>query len=107
MNEDFSMNLEAEIANFADKRAWEVVRGARGSTGSYWIKDGRFRMVSIEPKSYGWLIGISNMLFVNLERPETCMLKRPSGEHRFDVHKRTKNFWKVTTQKDLLDFLNQ
>ena len=94
---------ETEIINFADKRGWEVVPGTRGSTGSYWIKDGRFRMVSIEPKSYGWLIGISNQLFVSA----TCLLKLPIGEYRYDKHKLTKNFWKVTSLKELVDFLKQ
>lgn len=107
MNKDYNTTLETEIMKFADKRGWEVIPGSRGSTGAYWIKDGRFRMVSIEPRNYGWLIGISNMLFVKLEDPDTCMLKQPAGEYRYDKHKLTKNFWKVTTQKDILDFLRQ
>ena len=64
-------------------------------------------MLSIEPKRYGWLLGISNYLFKDLDDPETCSLKPPVGIHRVDTHKRTKNFWKVTDLEDLLIFLRQ
>ena len=42
---------EELIYHFAQKRGWVVVSGSGGSLGSYWIKDGRYRMVSIEPKN--------------------------------------------------------
>ena len=99
--------LRKEIEAFAQKRDWTVKDGQNGSIGSYWIKDGNDRMVSIEPKSYGWLIGIRNNLFSDVDDPATCMLMQPAGEHRFDKHKITKNFWIVTNPIDLLSFLHQ
>ena len=102
-----STNLESEIYKFAKTREWDVVHGQNGSAGSYWIKEGRFRMLSIEPKRYGWLIGIGNSLFRDLDNIQTCRLNLPAGEHRWDKHKRTKNFWKVTELEDLLVFLGQ
>lgn len=107
MNTEHIRKLETDIINFAERHGWEVVRGLNGSLGSYWIKDGRYRMVSIEPRNYGCLIGISNMLFVDLYNEKTCMLQQPKGEHRIDKHKIVKNFWKVTKEKDLLEFLKQ
>jgi hypothetical protein len=99
--------FEAEIFGFAHRHEWNVVHGCNGSTGSYWIKDGRYRMVSIEPKSYGWLIGIGNQLFVDIEDPATCMLKPPVGEYYFVQYKRTKHFWSVKNRDALLAFFYQ
>lgn len=99
--------LETEIFTFAKKHEWSVVHGSNGSAGSYWIKDGRYRMVSIEPKSYGWLIGIGNQLFVDIEDPATCMLKSPIGEHHYVHYKRTKHFWSITDRNALIEFLYQ
>ena len=99
--------FENEIFGFAKKHGWDTVRGLRGSTGSFWIKDGRYRMISLEPKSYGWLIGISNMLFTDTDDETTCTIKRPVGEHRYDKHKLTHNFWKVTNQEEFIRFLRQ
>ena len=99
--------FEMEIFEFAKKHEWSVVRGSNGSAGSYWIKDGRYRMVSIEPKSYGWLIGIGNQLFVDIEKSTTCMLKPPVGEYHYVHYKRTKHFWSVIDRNALLEFLNQ
>lgn len=107
MRTEHIKKLESEIINFAERHGWEVIRGMNGSLGSYWIKDGKYRMVSIEPRNYGCLIGISNMLFTDLFNEKTCMLKLPRGEHRFDKHKLTKIFWKVTSEEDLLIFLKQ
>lgn len=64
-------------------------------------------MVSIEPKSYGWLIGIGNQLFVDIEDPATCMLKSPIGEHHYVHYKRTKHFWSITDRNALIEFLYQ
>lgn len=100
-------NIEVLIFEFAKKQGWEVVHGARGSTGSYWIKDGRYRMASVEPKKYGWLVGISNLLFQDLDNISTCNIKVPRGEYKYDKHKRTKNFWKVTDVDSLISFLQQ
>ena len=100
-------DIELLIFKFAKKKGWEVVHGARGSKGSYWIKDGRYRMASIEPKKYGWLVGISNLLFRDLDDISTCRLIVPEGEYRFDKHKLTKNFWKVTDEDNLIAFLQQ
>lgn len=99
--------IESLIFQFAKVREWTIVLGAGGAKGSYWIKDGRYRMVSIEPKSYGWLIGISNLLFQDVDDITTCRLDIPVGEYRYDKHKRTKNFWKVTDGNSLRSFLIQ
>lgn len=64
---ELSTNLESEIYKFAKTHEWSVVHGQNGSTGSYWIKEGRYRMLSIEPKKYGWLIGIGNSMFQDLD----------------------------------------
>ena len=101
------VDLELLIFGFAKKQGWEVIHGARGSKGSYWIKDGRYRMASIEPKKYGWLVGISNLLFRDLDDTSTCRINVPEGDYRFDKHKRTKNFWKVTDIDSLIMFLQQ
>lgn len=98
---------EELIYHFAQKRGWVVVSGSGGSLGSYWIKDGRYRMVSIEPKKYGWLIGISNMLFRDMDDETTCCINVPEGEHRCDKHKHTRNFWIVTNMESFKSFLQQ
>lgn len=64
-------------------------------------------MVSIEPKSYGWLIGIENQLFVDIEEPATCRLKPPAGEYHYVQYKRTKHFWSIENRDALLAFLYQ
>jgi hypothetical protein len=64
-------------------------------------------MVSIEPKSYGWLIGIGNQLFVDIEDPATCMLKPPVGEYHYVQYRRTKHFWSITDRNALMKFLYQ
>lgn len=99
--------IEELIYAFAQKRDWTVVLGAGGCSGSYWIKDGRYRMVSIEPKNYGWLIGINNRLFVDIDDETTCYLRVPNGVHRFDKHKLTKNFWTVSSSDSIISFLQQ
>lgn len=97
--------VKAAVNDFCKRNALDPVLG---KGGSYWLKAGAYRAVGIEPKRYGWVVSINNRLFDDLEDPETCQIVTPTkGEWFWSKNTLTKNMWKVRTEEELFDFLNQ
>ena len=104
-DDELKARVKAAVNEFCKRNALDPVLG---KGGSYWLKAGAYRAVGIEPKRYGWVVSINNRLFDDLEDPETCQIVTPTkGEWFYSRNTLTKNMWKVRTEEELFDFLNQ